>query len=48
MKTQQVFDCDGWEQAAELMPWADAIIEIEGGSMGFESSYDYQLWLAQQ
>ena len=41
-------ECKTRQAASKLMPWACAIVKVDGGYLGFESSEDYQVWKNQK
>lgn len=47
MKTQFV-ETNSRKEAVNEMPWAEKVVKVSGGYMGFESADDYKTWKNQK
>ena len=45
---QQFTEAKTRKEAKEIMEWAERIVKVEGGYMGFESEQDYLIWKNQK
>lgn len=41
-------ECKTRKTAIKRMPWACAIVKVDGGYFGFESATDYENWKKQK
>ena len=44
----QFIETNSRKEAAKEMSWAEKIVKVDGGYMGFESISDYKTWMNQK